>query len=81
MEKQSALEVICEAVKLNSDLDTVSSSTRFYGDGIDSLEVVEIVMVCEKEFRVNIPDTVTYDPDLTIGSLADLIEAELARRV
>lgn len=82
MEKQSALEVICEAVKLISDYDgTVSRSTRFWGDGISSLELIEIVMECEKKLYVTIPDNVVYNHDLTIGSLADWIEAEQVNKM
>lgn len=54
-----------------SDFDETS---RFRDDlGADSLDLVEIIMECEREFNVSIPDSVA-DQIVTVGDLARICE-------
>lgn len=78
---QEILKKVCDCVRQHSDFDgEVTPQTKFYGEGIDSLEVVDIVMECEKVFEVKIMDSVLYDNTLTVSDLVGWIEAELLKK-
>lgn len=48
-------DLICESLGVSEDEITLSSS--FIDDlGADSLDIVELVMLIEKEFNIEIPD-------------------------
>jgi len=51
--------------------------------GFDSLDIVELVMAFEEEFRIEIPDADLPDnPELiTVGSMIQLVEKKIATRM
>lgn len=53
------------------DMNAVSMDTKFSDLGLDSLDIVELVMVFEEEFGVSI----TMDESLnTVGAFVELID-------
>jgi acyl carrier protein len=58
---------------LGVDESRVTPAATFVGDlGADSLDVVELVMTCEEEFRIEIADDVA-DKIKTVENLIDVI--------
>ena len=56
------------ATSLSLDADTITEASRFSEDlGIDSLDIVELLMSGEEEFGVSI------EPDPSIATVGDLI--------
>ncbi|MBP3617618.1 MAG: acyl carrier protein [Lachnospiraceae bacterium] len=56
------------ATSLSIDADTITEASRFSEDlGIDSLDIVELLMNVEEEFGVSI------EPDPSIATVGDLI--------
>ena len=56
------------ANSLSIDADSITEATSFSGDlGIDSLDIVELLMNVEEEFGVSI------EPDPSIATVGDLI--------
>lgn len=55
------------AEKVDIDTDTVTAETKFSDLGIDSLDIVELLMGIEDEFGVNI------EPDESLATVGDLI--------
>ena len=56
------------ASSLSIDADSITEATSFSGDlGIDSLDIVELLMNVEEEFGVSI------EPDPSIATVGDLI--------
>ena len=56
------------ANSLSIDADSITEASSFSGDlGIDSLDIVELLMSVEEEFGVNI------EPDPSIATVGDLI--------
>lgn len=44
--------------------------------GVDSLDFVELVMLCEKEFNIGIPDwAVAEKENCSVGEFIDLVES------
>lgn len=69
-ENKTMLDQIKEllANSLSIDTDSVTEATSFSGDlGIDSLDIVELLMSVEEEFGVNM------EPDPSIVTVGDLI--------
>jgi acyl carrier protein len=53
--EQDTIEII--AASLKADAKTISKDSKFSDDlGIDSLELVELIMKLEEKFKVTIPD-------------------------
>ena len=62
------------AAQFDVDEDTLTISTNIADDlGADSLDVVEVLMSIEDEFKVEIPDEAIEDIK-TIGDLVNYIE-------
>ena len=62
------------ADQLDSDIDAMSMESDIANDlGADSLDVVEVLMSIEDEFKVEIPDE-EIDNIKTIGDLVTYIE-------
>ena len=56
------------ATSLSIDADSITAASSFSGDlGIDSLDIVELLMNVEEEFGVSI------EPDPSIATVGDLI--------
>ncbi len=61
------------ADSLNCDLDEITPATSLRDDlGADSLDLVEIVMACEEEFGVQIPDS-DFDRFQTVGDVVEYL--------
>lgn len=71
--KERLLEVLEGYDKVNKDFE-ITSSTDFSRDlGLDSLDIVEVVMAIEEEFSIGIPDE-QADKIRTFGDAQRLIE-------
>lgn len=55
------------AEKVASETDTITAETKFSDLGIDSLDIVELLMGIEDEFGVNI------EPDESLSTVGDLM--------
>jgi acyl carrier protein len=61
------------AKNLDADPDKITDASSFMEDfGADSLDVVELVMGLEEEFRITIPDT-EAEKIKTVGDLLDYL--------
>lgn len=56
------------AEKVDIDVETVNEETSFSDLGLDSLDIVELLMGIEDEFGVNI------EPDESLKNVGDLIK-------
>lgn len=56
------------ADKLEVEADEITESTKFSDLGIDSLDIVELLMDVEDEFGVNI------EPDQSLATVGDLMK-------
>jgi len=78
MDKQTVKSWICGALEerfnVTSD-ETCNGNAKFSADfGLDSLDVVEFVMMCEDEFHINIPDRLAENVvDMTLDEVVDLV--------
>jgi acyl carrier protein len=62
------------------ECEDVTGKSTFYDDlGLDSLDVVEIIMEVEKRFEILIPDEDILDWDLTVGQFVEVIESALLK--
>ncbi|MDO4700617.1 MAG: acyl carrier protein [Moraxella sp.] len=62
------------AEKLNLDANELNNGASFEADlGADSLDLVEVMMECEKEFGISIPDTENLN---TVQDVIDYISAK-----
>ena len=69
-------EIIAERFSVN--VDTLNEQTSFTGDlGVDSLEVIELIMALEEEFDISIEDEYAQSMG-TIGDVADFIKKKTA---
>lgn len=71
------------AVHLSINSDQVTPESSFKEDlGADSIDIVEVAMAVEDEFRIVITDDEVNAcmGDGTFGKLAELVDAKLARR-
>jgi acyl carrier protein len=66
---------------LNRDLPDLSEESRLFEDlGLDSTSVIELLMSLETSINLEIePDSLEPEVFMTVGSLADYIEASFAR--
>lgn len=66
--------------ELSVPADDVADEATFIENlGADSLDCMEIVLACEDEFAITIPD-VEADQLLTVGALITYVEQALAPR-
>lgn len=66
------------AEQLNLNAAEINNGASFMDDlGADSLDLVEVVMKCEEEFGVTIPDTDSANLN-TVQEVIDYITAKLA---
>lgn len=55
------------------ETDTMTEQSNLYSDlGLDSLDAVELVMECEKEYHINVPDA-TAEKLSTIAEVIDTV--------
>ena len=73
--KERVVSIIVE--KLGIDAAQVTEEARFTNDlGADSLDTVELIMECEKEFNISIPDD-QAEKISTVGDAIRYIEENL----
>lgn len=60
----------------NKEIDYNANIQEVYG--YDSLDAVELIMKCEKEYNIAIPDNIGEEL-YTINQIANFIEAELKK--
>lgn len=78
MNKTEILEKVSAIItdKMCEKPENVKSEANLKDDlGMDSLDVVELVMEVEKEFKISISDN-EYDGITTVGSVVDLVESK-----
>lgn len=68
---------------LNRDLPELSEDSRLFEDlGMDSTSVIELLINLETSIDLEIePDSLEPEVFVTVGSLADYVEAAFARAV
>ncbi|KAJ1977936.1 mitochondrial acyl carrier protein [Dimargaris verticillata] len=68
--QERVLDVLRDFDKVN--VDRLSVDAEFYGDlGLDSLDIIEVVMAIEEEFSIDLPDKVAEE----IKTVPQAIEA------
>ncbi len=68
------INIVARHMKL--DVDMVTTASRFVEDlGADSLDLVEIVMAVEKEFKITVPEEQLYQLD-TVEKLVNCVREE-----
>lgn len=78
MNKTEILEKVSAIItdKMCEKPENVKSEANLKDDlGMDSLDVIELVMEVEKEFKISISDN-EYDGITTVGSVVDLVESK-----
>jgi acyl carrier protein len=69
--EQDLIEIIASNLKI--DAKTISKDSNFSDDlGVDSLELVEIILKLEEKFKVSIPDA-DVSKLLTINDIVEYI--------
>ena len=76
--EQKVIEIV--AVQFSIKLDTVKLGTNFILDlNADSLDTVEIVMMIEDMFDIDVPDE-EAEKLMTVGMAADYVEKQFCTR-
>ncbi|MEO7714941.1 MAG: acyl carrier protein [Capsulimonas sp.] len=57
-------------------ISSLGTNTNFFKDLDDSLDLAEIIMTCEEEFAISIPDTEAFDIQ-TIGDLISCVQRHI----
>lgn len=71
-QKQDINEMIAE--KLGMDVEKIGNESKLEDDlGVDSLDIVELVMELEKMYDISIPDD-DYDNKMTVQGLYEVVE-------
>lgn len=71
-QKQDINEMIAD--KLGIDIEKIGNESKLEDDlGVDSLDVVELVMKLEEMYDISIPDD-DYNNKMTIQGLYDVVE-------
>jgi acyl carrier protein len=74
--EQKVIEIV--AVQFGRKLDSVELETKFLTDlQADSLDTVEIIMVVEDMFNIDVPDE-DAEKLMTVGAVADYLEKRRA---
>ena len=71
-QKEKLHRILCEQFFAD---DEYTEDTLFDTLGLDSLDIVELIMAVEDEFKIEIPDSLLPDEiyDLTVGMLLSII--------
>jgi acyl carrier protein len=65
---------------IDSDAVEITRETDLSALGIDSLDIVEVVMEAEDEFDLELIELDFLDPPYLAGQLVDAIDAKLAEK-
>lgn len=71
-QKQKIKEIISELAVVPVE-EVLDDSTLRDDLGLDSIDVVEVIMAIEKEFNIQIPDE-DYHNDFTVKQLFEMLE-------
>lgn len=61
MTREKVKEIFYELVRDVCGISDVDDNTVLYDEGADSLDLIELVMECQKKFELSIPDDVGVD--------------------
>ena len=76
--EERVIGIVCE--NLGANKEQVTRQTAFIEDiGADSLDIVELIMELEEEFKITIPDDQAGQIK-TVGEAIDYIEREQAKK-
>lgn len=78
-EKTEVVEALKEVLveKLQVEADTVTEDANLFDDlGLDSIDLMTVVMAIEERFDIEVPDDELEDVT-TIGQAADLLAAKV----
>jgi acyl carrier protein len=70
--------IIKKAEVLNDDVENLANDLDLQDQGIDSLDMANIYLMCEEEFGVKIPDE-DLDKVKTINDLVNYINEKLSK--
>jgi acyl carrier protein len=70
--------IIKKAEVLNDDVENLANDLDLQDQGIDSLDMANICLMCEEEFGVKIPDE-DLDKVKTINDLVNYINEKLSK--
>ena len=70
-------EIIKKAEVLNDDVENLKNDVELEEQGIDSLDMANVYLLCEEEFGIKIPDE-DIDKVKTIDSLVGYINNKLS---
>lgn len=78
MSTKDPLDFLREALH-HSEILPINRSSRLYKDlGVDSLELLEVIMEVESEYHITIEDSEICESS-TVGDIIDLINAKRKR--
>ncbi len=67
------------ANQLNMEVEKVTPSSKLVADlGADSLDMIEMLMALEEEFKISVPDDKAEDLK-TVGQIAEFIDSQLKK--
>jgi acyl carrier protein len=81
--KAEVKRAIVESLRLPISVDEIGDSTSLYADGLglDSIDVLELVLEMERRFGVSVTDDETGQRVLrSVDTIADYIVAERAKK-
>jgi acyl carrier protein len=81
--KEEIKRAIVESLRLPIPVEQIGDATSLYGDGLglDSIDVLELVLEMERRFGVSITDDETGQRVLrSVDTIADFIVAERAKK-
>ena len=82
--KAEIKRAIVESLRLPIPVEEIGDSTSLFGEGLglDSIDVLELVLEMERRFGVSITDNETGQRVLrSVDTIADFIMAERARKI
>ena len=68
-----ALEIVKEAIKDRINIGSINYDDKLDELGLDSLDLVELIMALEEEFDIEIPDA-DAEKVVTVGDVVDYIK-------
>jgi acyl carrier protein len=81
--KEEIKRALVESLRLPISVDEIGNSMSLFGEGLglDSIDILELVLEMERRFGVSITDDETGQRVLrSVDTIADFIESERARK-
>ena len=84
MTREQIFDKVCDIMKnealVQQDVEIVTTSLMSDSLGMDSLDLIDLTMEVEREFRVKIPDDDFYKMNTySVGEFCDVIESVLRK--